>query len=148
MTTADLTALSPEKAAEALVAARGDRPGWLDEFSEALDRRRAGRQLERLLEVWGFSQSEAARRFGVTRQAVSKWLDRGVPAERLESLADLAAATDLMVRHLRRERIPAVVRRGFAAADGRSLVDLVAQGESRRVLELCRAMFDVSAVHG
>jgi hypothetical protein len=43
--------------------------------------------------------------------AVSKWLEQGVPAERVETVADLAAATDLLVRYLQRDRIPAVVRR-------------------------------------
>jgi len=148
MTTGDLTTLSPQKLAEALVAARGDRPAWLDEFSEELDRRRAGRELERLLTVWGLSQSEAARLFGVSRQAVSKWLERGVPSERLESLADLAAATDLLVRYVKRDRVPAVVRRQFPAANGRSLLELVGEGRTRRVLEVCRAMFDFASVLG
>ena len=43
--------------------------------------------------------------------AVSKWLEQGGPAERVETVADLAAATDLLVRYLQRDRIPAVVRR-------------------------------------
>lgn len=87
------------------------------------------------------SQSEAARLFGVTRQAVGKWLTGGVPAERAESVADLAAATDLLVRYLKRDRIPAVVRRQAAGLDGKSLVDLVAESRTRDV-EACRLMFD------
>jgi len=60
----------------------------LDEFAEHLDRHRAEQSLARTLAVWGLSQSEAARLFDVSRQAVSKWLDSGVPAERGEAVAD------------------------------------------------------------
>src|SRR5690606_17623283 len=100
---------------------------WLDRFADELDRRRSGGELARVLSVWGLSKSEAARLFGVSRQALGKWVDAGVPVERAAAVADLGAATDLLVRRLKRERIPAVVRRPFDRADGRSLVDLVAE---------------------
>ena len=48
--------------------------------------------LGRVLNLWDLSQAEAARLFGVSRQAVSKWVAKGPPAERTESIADLAAA--------------------------------------------------------
>ena len=63
------------------------------------------------MDVWDLSQAAAARRFHVSRQAFAKWLRQGAPAERATAVADLAAATDLLVRHLKRDRIPAVVRR-------------------------------------
>lgn len=132
----------PADVAERIVLIHGDASAWLDEFAEALDRARAERMLERILETWGLSQSELARLFGVTRQAVGKWLARGVPAERVESIADLAAATDLLVRHLKRDRIPAVVRRESPALGGESLLDLVASSRHRDVLEACRRMFE------
>ena len=88
------------------------------------------------------SQSESARLFGVSRQAVSKWLARGMPEDRVESIADLAAATDLLVRYVKRERVPAVVRRKASAMGGMSLIDLVGKSRSRDVLEACRSMFD------
>lgn len=53
-------------------------------------------QSRRVLRGWGLTQSEAARLFGVSRQALSKWSAKGVPADRLESVANLAAATDLV----------------------------------------------------
>jgi len=128
--------------AASILEAHREESVWLDEFSEELERGRAGRALGRILNVWGLSQSEASRLFGVTRQAVSKWLARGVPAERAESIADLSAATDLLVRYLERERIPAVVRRKTEALDGLSLVDLVRASREPEVLLACRAMFD------
>lgn len=148
MTPITVDATDPRAVAERLVALGRDQPGWLDQVAEALDAHRAGDQLARVLEVWGLSQADAGRLFGVTRQAVSKWLATGVPAERTTAVADLAAATDLLVRHLQRDRIPAVVRRPAPALGGRSLVDLVAEGDARGVLEACRAMFDPYRAHG
>ena len=137
-----LAGLDPLEAAEKILEGRREETDWLDEFSEALDRRRAGRSLGRILQVWGLNQSEAANLFGVTRQAVSKWLARGVPSDRAQAIADLAAATDLLVRHVKRDRIPAVVRRSAPALDGLSLVELSASSRTRDVLEACRSMFD------
>jgi transcriptional regulator with XRE-family HTH domain len=137
---------NPTEVADAIISAHAEEVEWLDAFAEALDRRRGGRQLARVLEVWGLSQSEAARVFGVSRQAVSKWLAAGPPAERAEVIADLAAASDVLVHHLRRDRIPAVVRRKAARLGDRSLVELLRSGNSGDVLTSCRAMFDVTAV--
>jgi predicted transcriptional regulator len=97
-----------------------------------------------VLDVWGLSASEASRLFGVSRQAVSKWLVQGVPSERIETVGDLTAATDLLVRYLKPDRIPATVRRKASHVGDRSLLDLVATGDSGGVLEACRAMFDFS----
>jgi len=133
--------LDPRAAAALVVDSSEGREAWLDEFAAQLDRMRAGEALARVLQVWGLSQSAAGRLFGVSRQAVSKWLAAGVPEERVESVADLAAATDLLVRYLKRDRIPAVVRRQAAALGGRSLLELVEAGQTRQVLAACRDMF-------
>jgi hypothetical protein len=74
-------------------------------------------------------------------------LDRGIPSERVRAIGDLAAATDLLVRHLKRDRIPAVVRRPAAALGGQSLVDLLADFRAREVLDACRSMFDFDRAH-
>lgn len=147
MAIADLLQLDPLEIVDELLEAHRDEPGWLDELAEALDRRRAGPVLGRILRVWGLSQSEAAELFGVTRQAVGKWLATGVPAARVQATADLAATTDLLIRHVKRDRIPAVVRRHAAALGGKSLVDLVAVSRTRKVLEACRSMFDFQRAH-
>ena len=138
---ADVAELDPREAAARLAAAHQGERGWLDEFAEYLDRHRAGQSLTRILTVWDLNQSRAARLFGVSRQALSKWIEHGVPAERAEAIADLAAATDLLVRYLKRDRIPAVVRRPIAALKDRSLLDLMEAGGTRMLLQACRDMF-------
>jgi hypothetical protein len=137
----------PKELAGQLVAASRGRPEWLAAFAGELESQALVDQLRRVLGVWALSQSEASRLFGVSRQALSKWLAQGVPADRLEMVANLAAATDLLVRYLKLDRIPGIVRRKADRLDGRSLLELVAAGDSHGALEACRAMFDFSAVH-
>jgi citrate lyase alpha subunit len=138
---ASLAIADPKELAAAILDTHGDNPAWLDAFAEALDDRRNGDALAHVLAVWGLSQTDAGEAFGVTRQAVSKWLAAGAPGDRAVAIADLAAATDILVRHLTRDRIPAVVRRPAANLGGRSLVDVLATDGARAVLEACEAMF-------
>ncbi len=139
--------LDPEVAAEHVFTAHKHEDAWLDAFTENLDRRRAREGFTRMLKVWNISQTEAARVFGVSRQAVSKWLRQGIPPERATAISDLAAATDLLVLHLKRDRIPAVVRRPIQTLGGVTLMDLLAQGDTRTLLETCRDMFRFERAH-
>ena len=139
--------LGPEEAAERIFRAHEDEGAWLDAFAQSLDRRRAGRSFARTLAVWALSQAEAARLFGVSRQAVGKWLRHGAPPERAGAVSDLAAATDLLVRHLKSDRIPAVVRRPIPSHGGVSLMDLLAQGDTPALLAVCRDMFRFERAH-
>jgi hypothetical protein len=138
----------PKTLAIQLVEASRDRHGWLASFIGELEAQTRADQLRRILDVWGLSASEAARLFMLSRQALSKWLTQGVPASRLEAVADLSAATDLLVRYLKLDRIPATVRRKADRLDGLSLLDVVAAGDTRSTLEGCRAMVDFSSVQG
>ena len=140
--------LHPEDAAERLFVTYRHDDVWLDRFAESLAGRRAGESLARTIEVWDLSQAAAARLFGVSRQAFGQWLRHGAPAERAVAVADLAAATDLLVRYLKRDRIPAVVRRPVPALGGVSLMDLLGRGDTRRLLTACRDMFRFDQVHG
>jgi len=137
----------PRRFAAELVEASRDRPEWLAAFAGELEAQVLTDQLRRTLAVWGLSGAEAAGVFGVSRQALSKWLANGIPAERLEVVATMAAATDLLVHHLKRDRIPATVRRKAERLDGHSLLDLFAARRSREALAACRAMFDWQSAH-
>jgi hypothetical protein len=143
--TVKLIELAPGEAARILVEEADE--SWLSELQRSLDRERAQVDLERILAVWGLSQADAASLFGVSRQAIAKWLARGVPAGRIEAVSDLAAATDLLVRHLKRDRIPAVVRRQSPGLGGGSLLELVATGRTREALDACRRMFRFGDAH-
>jgi hypothetical protein len=133
--------VDPRVLAAEILRTRGEDRAWLDAFSEALDEHRNGDGLAYVLSVWGLSQTEAGGAFGVSRQAVSKWLAAGAPSDRAVAIADLAAATDILVRHLTRDRIPAVVRRPAANLAGRSLIEVLATDGAHAVLEACAEMF-------
>ena len=81
--------LSPDEAAEQIYAAHAHEGAWLDAFAESLDRRRASRSFARTMKVWGLSQAEAARLFGVSRQALAKWGQHGIPSDRVRAVCGL-----------------------------------------------------------
>lgn len=139
------TDADPRAAAARLVAERD--PDWVLQLVDELDRQLAGRDLERVMGTWQLSRAELGGLFGVSRQAVSKWLGDGVPADRAPHVADVLAMTDLLTRYLRRERIPAVVRRPAPRLGGSSLLDLVRSGRSAEALRLTREMFTFSDLH-
>jgi hypothetical protein len=82
----------------------------------------------------------------VSRQAFAKWQQSGPPADRAAAVAALEDATDLLERHVKRERIPAVVRRRSALTGEQSLLELAATGQHDAVLEAVRSMFDLRRV--
>lgn len=146
MSTPTLAQLDPKRAAQQLIEAQSDTT-WLASFAAELDRRLATDQLTRVMTLWKLSRSELGRLFGVSRQGVTKWIDEGVPAERVQQVADLVAMNDLLVRHLKRDRIAAVVRRSAPNLGGVSLLHLVGQGHSREALAATRRMFDFGDAH-
>lgn len=146
MTEPSLESASPREVAEALTAAHPDRR-WVDELVRELDRRRAAADLDRIMAMWGLSAAELAAAFGVSRQALTRWRRAGVPADRAEAVAAMSRATDLLGHYLKRERIPAVVRRPAPNLDGLSLLELARAGRHDEVATACRAMFDVTAAH-
>src|SRR5882757_7796210 len=96
--------LSPEEAAEALT--QGHDAQWIREVISRLDHALQRGPLERLTTLWGLSNAEAAELFGVSRQAFAKWQEAGPPTDRGPAVAALADATDLLERHVKRDRIP------------------------------------------
>jgi transcriptional regulator with XRE-family HTH domain len=136
---------TPTQVAERLVAQAPDE-AWLRALVDDLDRRLETGPLSRFMTLWGLSGAELGRCFGVSRQAVSRWLESGVPPGRAEAVADLAAATDLLGRYVKRERIPAVVRRPADFLCGSSLLDLALEGRHREVYDAMVRMFDLRRV--
>lgn len=139
-----LNTMTPEAAA-ATITATAD-PDWTRRFVDELDRTVRTEPLERFTELWGLSNSAAAGIFGVSRQAFSKWLKTGPPPGRADAVADLGAATDLLDRYVKRERIPAVVRRPAPMLGDHSLLDIATEGDTRTVAEAVTQMFDLRRV--
>lgn len=119
---------------------------WVRELVDALDREVRRSPLERLMKLWDLSNAAAARIFGVSRQAFSKWLVTGPPADRADDVARVDAVTDLLDRYLKRERIPAVVRRPAASLGGLSLIESLEAGRYRQTADSVAAMFDLRRI--
>lgn len=143
-----LTAMDPEMAADELVRAHEDDPDWIANLTDALKRRIHQHQIRVVLDTWAITQAELAEAFGVTRQALAKWLHSSIPSERRADMADLLAATNGLLKHLKPETIPAVVRRKADAFDGRSLLDMLHAGEFGRLVASVDEMFDFAGVGG
>ena len=133
------------KEARRLIDEAPDRD-WLREVANELDRAVQISPLERLTRLWGLSNAEAARMFGVSRQAFSKWLKAGVPSGRVTAVADLDAATEILSRRIKRERIPAVVRQAAPSLSGQSLYEMACEGRHSEVREVVARMFELRRV--
>jgi hypothetical protein len=98
--------------------------------------------LERLMQAFDLSKTELASLFGVRRQAVDQWMERGVPGDRQDKLATLLAIVDLLERKLKPGRLPGVARRPAAAYGGKTMLELIADDRHRELLGLVRDSFD------
>ena len=145
MSRADPHRPSPQEVATRIIADAPDE-NWVRRLVDDLDRRVRTAPLERLLALWALSAAQAAQMFHISRQAFSKWLQAGPPAERAAAVAALAAATDLLDRHIKRERIPAVVRRPASQLGGRSLLDIANAGRYMEVHQSVARMFDLRRI--
>ncbi len=142
----DLTELDPQEAVALLLGEHDTE--WIAALAEELDRRLSGRELERILRVWNLSRTELGRILGVSRQALSKWITDAVPPDRVSQVADLGSITDLLTRHVKRDRIPAVIRRAAPNLGNVSLMDLIEEGRTGEAVELTRLMFTFADAHG
>jgi hypothetical protein len=98
--------------------------------------------LRRLLDAFELSKTEIGSLFGVRRQAVDHWLERGVPAQRQEKVQTLLAIVDLLERKLKPGRLPGVARRAAEAYGGKTMLELIAADRHGELLELVRQSFD------
>lgn len=98
--------------------------------------------LERIRQVFDLSLTQLGELFGVTRQAVTQWLEAGVPDERLEKVATVASIADLLDHGLKSERIPGIVRREAEAYGGFSAMELIRQNRHHELIEAVRESFE------
>lgn len=119
---------------------------WVRDLVDALDRRVRTEPLVRLTSLWDLSNAAAARLFGVSRQAFSKWLAAGPPGGRADDVAAVDDITTLLDRYVKRERIPAVVRRRSPKFGDRSIIERLEAGDYSDTAELVRSTFDLRRV--
>lgn len=101
--------------------------------------------LQRIADVFDLSMTELGRLFGVTRQAVAGWMERGVPSARQPKVHTILELCELLERNLRRESISAIARKRASAYGGRSMLEMIATDRHEQLLEKTRASFDWAA---
>jgi len=102
---------------------RGDADA-LRQIIDRLDRELNAGPLERTMRLWDISAAQLGVMFGVSRQAMAKWLSDDPPAIRRDQVALLDQSTDLLDRWIKRDRNLAVVRRSVDSLDGRTRLDV------------------------
>lgn len=98
--------------------------------------------LERIRDVFDLNYTELGSLFGVSRQGAKDWLERGVPTDRQDKVAAVAATVDLLERKLKADRIPGIARRPADAYDGQTMLELIAQDRHQELLNIIRRSFD------
>lgn len=136
--------IAPEEMARELIDSADQ--DWLRDLVDALDREVRTAPLLRLTSLWDLSNAGAARVFGISRQAFSKWLATGPPADRVDDVAAVDDITTLLDRYVKRERIPAVVRRKSERFDDMSIVERLEAGDYKDTADLVRSTFDLRRV--
>ena len=111
----------------------------LDELSGA------GSAIRSLLSSWQLSTAEAARLFGVTRQAMQQWLAGDVPPARQPKVLAVVRIGDLLSRNIRPERIPGIVRSPAPGYDGATMLQLIARDRHQELLDSVARSFDWAA---
>lgn len=98
--------------------------------------------LERIRHVFDLSLTQLGDLFGVSRQAVTQWLESGIPNDRMSKVTTVTSIADLLAYRLHSDRIPGIVRRPAPAYDGLSALDMIRNDRHDELLELVRASFD------
>jgi hypothetical protein len=132
-------------AADVLARTDGD-VNLLRKVIVQLDQRLATRPLDRVVRLWNISAAQLGQMFGVSRQAATAWLHDGPPAGRSDQVAVLAQSTNLLEQWVKRERIPAVLRRPVEQLGGRSRLDAALAGEFELLRDELLDTFDVSRI--
>ena len=119
---------------------------WLLAVVDALDRHLRISPLECVQTLWALSDAESARLFGVSLQAFSRWRQHGIPSIHVPVLANLSTATELLDQYVKRERIPALVRRRSTGLGNRSLYEMACDGHHADALAAVSKMFNLAKV--
>src|SRR3954465_8394765 len=94
--------------------------------------------LDPIAETLELPEPELGRLFGVSRQAVGQWRERGVPSNRMGEGTTGAAIGDPLGHQLKPERIPGVARRPADAYGGLSMLEMIERGREDELLTLVR----------
>lgn len=89
------------------------------------------------------NKAELGDLFGVSRQAMSEWMDRGVPSGRLRGVGLVLKVVSVLSRKLKPGRARLVVRRPAPALGGLSLLEVI-RDDPEKALAAVEEAFDWS----
>jgi hypothetical protein len=135
-----------ESTAQEVLLRAGGNADVLRRIVDRLDHELNASPLQRTVRLWDISATQLGQMFGISRQAASKWLLDGAPASRRDQVAVLGRATDLLDQWVKRERIPAVVRRPVEVLGGRTRLEVALAGEFDVLLAELRDTFDLTRI--
>lgn len=135
-----------ESVTNEVVLRTGGDAALLRRIVDRLDHQLNAGPLQRTVRLWDISATQLGEMFGISRQAASKWLSDGAPAGRRDQVALLGQATDLLDQWVKRERIPAVVRRPVEQLGGRSRLDVALAGELELLRDELADTFDLTRI--
>lgn len=98
--------------------------------------------LDPIAQTLELSETELGRLFGVSRQAVGQWRERGVPSSRMAKVTTVAAICDLLRHRLKPERLPGIARRPADAYRGLSMLGMIEHDRQDELQTLIRGSFD------
>lgn len=135
-----------ESVTHEVVLRTGGDAALLRRIVDRLDHQLNASPLQRTVRLWDISATQLGEMFGISRQAASKWLSDGAPAGRRDQVALLGHATDLLDQWVKRERIPAVVRRPVEQLGGRSRLEVALAGEFELLRDELADTFDLTRI--
>jgi hypothetical protein len=135
-----------ESVTNEVVLRTGGDAALLRRIVDRLDHQLNASPLQRTVRLWDISATQLGEMFGISRQAASKWLTDGAPAGRRDQVALLGQATDLLDQWVKRERIPAVVRRPVERLGGRSRLEVALAGELELLRDELADTFDLTRI--
>jgi DNA-binding XRE family transcriptional regulator len=98
--------------------------------------------LDPVAETLELSETELGRLFGVSRQAVAQWRERGVPSNRMAKLTTVVSICDLLRHSLKAERIPGIARRPATAYGGLTMLEMIERDRQDELQAEIRRSFD------
>lgn len=101
--------------------------------------------LEMILGTFELTNTAAGRVFGVSREAIRKWRESGVPTDRQEKVATVAAIADILRHRLKRDRIAGIVRKRASAYGGRNMLEMISADRHDELHRKVRDSFDFTA---
>jgi hypothetical protein len=82
-------------------------------------------ELSYIAEALDLSDADLGGIFGVTRQAVAQWRERGIPAERSADVNRVVEVAQFLQRRLIAKRIPQIVRTAGKGLGGRTILQVL-----------------------